>query len=74
MQYTIASKGCGVFELEVINQRNDVLAKYTIIDHSTEQGLLYVVQRTEDYTKQLWTDSYIHAIHLCKEDYKHRHR
>ena len=64
MQYTIASKGCGVFELEVINQRNDALAKYTIIDYSTEQGTLYLAQRTEDSTKQIWTDSYTQAIHL----------
>ena len=49
-----------------------VLAIYWIVDHSTEQGTMYLVSRGEDITKTAWVYNIVQALAVCQEDYMAR--
>lgn len=49
-----------------------ILAEYRIIDHSTEQGTMYLVHRVEDTSKAVWVDNIVQAWAVCKQDYAAR--
>ena len=70
--YNCKITGEGFFKFQVYGKLYEVLAEYNIIDHSTEQGTMYLVQRAEDTTKQMWADDIIQAENICKEDYRAR--
>lgn len=72
MMYNVKCVGAGFFKFQVFGQLYEVLAEYNIIDHSTEQGSMYLVQRANEPAKQMWADDFIQAQDLCKQDYKAR--
>lgn len=72
MMYNNKCVGEGTFKFQIFGKLFEVLAEYDIIDHSTEQGTMYLVQRADDPTKQAWVDDIIQAEELCKADYKAR--
>lgn len=49
-----------------------ILAQYTITDHSTDRGCMFLVHRTEQPDKAVWTDTYIQALQIAKADYRAR--
>lgn len=49
-----------------------ILTQYTIIDHSTDRGCMYLVHRTGQPDKAVWTDTYIQALQVAKADYRAR--
>ena len=54
------------------NTTGKMLAKYYIIDYSTDRGCMYLVQRAEDTKKAVWTEDFIQAQNICKADYMAR--
>ena len=72
MMYNCKTIGDGVYEFNVYGRLYEVLASYTITDHSTEQGTMYLVQRADDTTKSVWTEDFIQAQDICKADYNAR--
>ena len=47
-----------------------ILAQYTITDYSTTQGCMFLVHRTNEPDKAVWTDTYIQALQVAKADYQ----
>lgn len=72
MMYNCKTTGEGTYKFEVYGKLYEVLASYDIIDYSTEEGTMYLVQRTEDYSKAVWTEDFIAAQDICKIDYQAR--
>lgn len=72
MIYNCHNTGTGKYIFQVFGKLYEVLAEYNIFDYSTEQGTMYLVQRADDPTKQMWADDIIQAEDLCKADYKAR--
>lgn len=72
MMYNLKTTGEGTYKFQVFGGLYEVLASYDIIDHSTEEGTMYLVQRSEDHTKAMWTEDFIDAQDICKGDYKAR--
>lgn len=71
--YSERTIGNGITAYEVLNADTmRVLAEYHIIDHSTEQGTLYLVHRAEDTNKAVWVDNIAQAWAVCKQDYMAR--
>lgn len=72
MMWNLKIVGEGMFKFQVFGKLFEVLAEYDIIDYATNDGTIYLVRRANDHTKQMWTEDFIQAQDLCKEDYKAR--
>lgn len=46
--------------------------EYRIVDHSTEQGTMYLVHRAEEPSRAVWVDNIVQARQVCKQDYMAR--
>lgn len=68
--YSERTIGDGITAYEVLNANTlQTLAEYHIVDHSTEQGTMYLVHRAEDTSKAVWVDSIVQAWAVCQQDY-----
>lgn len=72
MMWRLTVEAEGVWLFQILGEAFRVMAEYNIIDHSTEEGCMYVVCRKEDPTKAVWTEDFIHAQDICKADYNNR--
>lgn len=72
MMYNFYSTGKGTFNFECINENDYLVAVYRLVDYSTEQGTMFLVQRAENPAIQMWTENFIEAQNLCKRDCTNR--
>lgn len=71
--YSERTIGNGITAYKVLNADTmQVLAEYHIVDHSTEQGTMYLVHKAEDTSKAIWVDNIAQAWAVCKQDYMAR--
>lgn len=71
--YELHTTGTGTFLFNVVDDTTArILASYTIVDYSTEQGCMYVVYPMFEEHKAMRCDTLVQAQEIAKADYMAR--